>query len=256
MHKTTHIKLRAIQTAKNDQLTVRYERNIAMAEIFTIDWTDAEYVSQYLDVYGDKFDAIVPQQLDRIGDLTGKTFVDLGCGQGTLLIEAAATAEKCIGIDISPKMCDVVRDKANAAALLNVCVDCSTFLDWTVAPESVDIIWSRAAIHHLPDDQKKELFAAIHKALRPGGRFLMDDVMFEFGYGEYDDRLPAIAETLLKDILVPEKKTIQERDILSTFYKEYPSPAVVLKKLLEAAEFENVLLCQHTPFFGGIEAKK
>lgn len=122
-------------------------------------------------------------------------------------------------------------------------------IDLTVYVDTpLDVAMARRITRDFIDDGRRSACA--------GGRFLMDDVMFEFGYGEYDERLSTIAETLLKDILVPEAKVIQERDILSTLYKEYPSPADVLKQLLEAAGFEDVLLVQHTPFFGGIEARK
>ena len=172
-------------------------------EIPTLDWTDSGCVSQYLGVYGELCDAAIPQQLDRIGDLTSKTFVDLGCGQGTLLIKDATVAEECIGVDISPKMCELVRGKADAAGLSNVSVVCCTFLEWNVPSESVDVAWTRSAVHHLPDDEKGCLFRDLHRALRPAGRFLMDDLMFQFGYGDYERQLPAIAEILLQHVNRP-----------------------------------------------------
>jgi cyclopropane fatty-acyl-phospholipid synthase-like methyltransferase len=225
-------------------------------QIPTIDWTDRECVAEYLGVYAEQCDAAVPQQLERIGDVTGMTFVDLGCGQGTLLIRAGAVAEKCIGVDISPRMCQIARGKADAAALSNVSVICATLSDWTAPPESIDVVWSRSAIHHLPDREKAALFRAIHQALRPGGRFLMEDLMFKFGYSDYERQLPRIAELVIDLVGTPETKAMVERDAFSTLYKEHPSPTGVLRALLETSGFAEVSCVQQTSFIGTIEARK
>ncbi len=40
-----------------------------------------------------------------------------------------------------------------------------------------DLVFSALAIHHLDGDGKRDLFSRIHEALKPGGRFVLADVV-------------------------------------------------------------------------------
>jgi tRNA (cmo5U34)-methyltransferase len=44
-------------------------------------------------------------------------------------------------------------------------------------PGPFDLIVSALAVHHLDESEKRSLFRRVHEALRPGGRFVLGDVV-------------------------------------------------------------------------------
>ena len=53
---------------------------------------------------------------DRLGDLKGKTVLDIGCGSGVYLREALARgASHVIGVDAAPRMLELAKERLDAA---------------------------------------------------------------------------------------------------------------------------------------------
>ena len=53
---------------------------------------------------------------DRLGDLQGKTVLDIGCGSGVYLREALARgATKVVGVDAAPRMLELAKERLDAA---------------------------------------------------------------------------------------------------------------------------------------------
>lgn len=112
-------------------------------------------------------------------DLENPNFVvDLGCGPGTstkILGERYPDA-KIVGVDNSASMLEKAQDYYSGARY--VCRDV-----WQWKPESpVDLIYSNAAFHWLPDHEK--LLSKLAKTLKPGGvlAFQMPDNLDEFSH--------------------------------------------------------------------------
>lgn len=104
------------------------------------------------------------------------TVIDLGCGNGFLgkvLLDTYKNAN-ALFIDHSEPM--VEQAKEYLAAYQNQCTvihaDFSESLSNFVAPNSVDCIVSGFAIHHLPHEKKKKLYAEIYTLLKDGGIFI------------------------------------------------------------------------------------
>jgi SAM-dependent methyltransferase len=221
---------------------------MSKSKIKPINWRDPEDVKKYLSVWGKIFDQQIPDQLNKIGDLKDKIFVDLGCGTGELIIQAARQAKKCIGIDIS-------KEKIKASGLSNIEIIPENFIDWKPKVESIDIVWSRAAIHHLTDDEKGKLFCAIFKALRPNGKLIIHDIMFNFEPDEYKEKFPLLLNYILETFEGP-RETI-EHDIKSTLYYEHSAPISIIKRLIESAGFKDIKINKKTELFSDeIEAIK
>src|SRR5512142_1581459 len=107
----------------------------------------------------------------------GERVLDIACGTGNLTLTAATYAGptgKVHGIDASPEMIDVARRKA-ARLGTGVVFDVGLAEKLAFPDATFDVVISRLAIHHLPDDLKRLAFAEILRVLKPGGRVLIAD---------------------------------------------------------------------------------
>ena len=102
--------------------------------------------------------------------------LDVGCGTGTLALalkSSVATGE-VHGIDASPEMIEVAREKtAKAGAAIDFQVALIEAIPFPDA--SFDLVTSSLMLHHLPDELKAKGLLEIRRVLKPGGRFMAMD---------------------------------------------------------------------------------
>jgi len=79
------------------------------------------------------------------------TLVDLGAGTGALALAAAPRCRRVVAVDVSPAMVAALRANVERLGLRNV--DCvrAGFLTYEHRGEPADFVYSRNALHHLPD---------------------------------------------------------------------------------------------------------
>jgi SAM-dependent methyltransferase len=120
----------------------------------------------------------------------GATVVDLGAGTGqfALAVAAADPTARVVAVDVSPVMLARLTAKATAAPLEVVHAG---FLGYEHCGAPVDLVYSRFALHHLPDPWKVLALRRIHGMLRPGGWFRLWDVI----YDAEPDELPALVDS-------------------------------------------------------------
>jgi ubiquinone/menaquinone biosynthesis C-methylase UbiE len=107
----------------------------------------------------------------------GQSVLDIGCGSGNLTLTAAAQAgpgARVHGVDASPEMIGVARRKASRAGS-SVHFDVGLIEKLPFPDAEFDIVITRLAVHHLPDDLKRQGFAEVFRVLKRGGRFLIAD---------------------------------------------------------------------------------
>lgn len=104
--------------------------------------------------------------------------LDLGTGDGHLmaLIKAAYPNASGVGLDISPTLVETARERFGKDSN-NIRFDVHD-LAASLAPMSgpFDVVISALAIHHLPDDRKRELYRESFALLIDGGLFVDVDV--------------------------------------------------------------------------------
>jgi SAM-dependent methyltransferase len=98
----------------------------------------------------------------RAGDLRGRTVLDLGCGSGRYLVEAAHRgAARVVGVDVAPEMIEVARRlTTGATADTRVELVCADF-GALALDEAFDLVIANGVYDYL-DDARTHLTRARH----------------------------------------------------------------------------------------------
>ena len=160
--------------------------------------------------------------------------VDLGAGTGTFALAAAPLCRSVVAVDVSPAMLATMRVTAEQLGVTNVEVVRAGFISYRHAGEPADFVYSRNALHHLPDFWKALALERIAEMLAPGGVFRLHDIVYAFEPDEADAAIEAwlagARERPEEGWTRPELEThVREED--STF-------SWLLEPLLERAGFE------------------
>jgi len=107
----------------------------------------------------------------------GESMLDVGCGTGTLSLEAyeiAGPTGRVVGVDPAPRQVDRARAKARRRGL-PVDFQLGVIEQLPFPDESFDVVTSTLMMHHLPDDLKRRGLAETARVLKPGGRLVIAD---------------------------------------------------------------------------------
>jgi ubiquinone/menaquinone biosynthesis C-methylase UbiE len=110
----------------------------------------------------------------------GMCILDLGCGTGTATLEIASRLEgtgQVVGLDLSEKMIARAERKLSTLGYTNVTfvLQSASALDYD---GEFDYVLSTNAFHHFAD--KQEVFTGVHRSLKPGGIFVIQDICDDF----------------------------------------------------------------------------
>lgn len=83
-----------------------------------------------------------------LGDVRGKTVLDLGCGSGKCVVPLIHRGADVIGIDISPELIDLAAKRIKAAGM-NATLKVGSAYETGLRDGSIEIIFCMALIHHL-----------------------------------------------------------------------------------------------------------
>jgi tRNA (cmo5U34)-methyltransferase len=102
-----------------------------------------------------------------------RTILELGVGTGETArrLLARHPAARLVGIDASEAMLAEARRRLPEAELS------VSRLEEPLPPGPFDLVVSTLAVHHLDGAGKRDLFARVREALRPGGRFILADLV-------------------------------------------------------------------------------
>jgi ubiquinone/menaquinone biosynthesis C-methylase UbiE len=107
----------------------------------------------------------------------GEQVLDVGCGTGTLALEAARrvrTTGRVVGIDPSQQQIDHARSKATRRKL-PVDFQIGAIEQLPFPDQTFDVVLSTLMMHHLPTPLKRQGLAEIARVLKPGGRLIIAD---------------------------------------------------------------------------------
>ncbi len=104
--------------------------------------------------------------------------LEIGTGTGHFALAAARVGHRVTALDVSPAMLQYAGDRAKAEGLTGIEFCHAGFLTFSAPPSEFDAAVSVAVLHHLPDLWKAVALHNVRRALKPGGQFLLCDVVF------------------------------------------------------------------------------
>jgi SAM-dependent methyltransferase len=106
--------------------------------------------------------------------------IDLGAGPGTFALAAAAVCRRVIAVDISPAMTGLLAERVRRLGLGNVEVIQAGLLSYEHRGAPADFVFTRNALHQIPDFWKGIALSRMAGILRPGGLLRLHDLIFDF----------------------------------------------------------------------------
>jgi ubiquinone/menaquinone biosynthesis C-methylase UbiE len=155
---------------------------------------DPGHVARY-DAKMDAGAAAEVRLLTGLGLGPDSVVVDIGADTGQFTLAAAAACARVVAVDVSPVMLGPLRAKLDAAGVGNVEVVQAGFLSYEHEGRPADVVYSRYALHHLPDFWKGVALARVRRALRPGGLLRLSDVVYGFEPAAAEERIEAWCAT-------------------------------------------------------------
>jgi ubiquinone/menaquinone biosynthesis C-methylase UbiE len=103
--------------------------------------------------------------LERLGDLAGKSVLDVGCGSGRYCIAFAARgARRVVGVDFAPGMIDLANEIARSAGVSDRCSFLVGAFPEAVPAETFDASTAMGFFDYIPDPER--LVAAMRERTR------------------------------------------------------------------------------------------
>lgn len=117
--------------------------------------------------------------------------IDLGAGTGTFASAAAPHCGEVIAVDVSAAMVETIRQWVHEGGITNVRVVHAGFLSYEHQGAPADVMFTRNALHQLPDFWKVAALERMASMLRPGGIARIRDLIFDFDPAAANERIEA-----------------------------------------------------------------
>jgi ubiquinone/menaquinone biosynthesis C-methylase UbiE len=180
------------------------------------------------------------------------TVVDLGAGTGRFALAAAPQVGRVVAVDVSPAMLAVLQDRVAGAGLRNVECVLAGFLSYEHTGAPADAVFTRNALHQLPDFWKALALQRIANLLRPGGVLRLHDLIFDFQPAEAGAALHAWLEGAVAD---PERGYTRD-DFAEHLRTEFSTFRWLLEPMLAAAGFTLVTADFNLSIYGAYTCVK
>lgn len=192
---------------------------------------DPAHVERY-DVKEDAGAAGEVAVLQALGYGPETVVVDIGAGTGQFALLAAETFGRVVAVDPSRVMLARLRESARQRGS-NLEIVEAGFLTYQHQGVGADAVYSRLALHHLPDFWKSIALHRIRAMLPTGGRLRLSDVVFSFSVQEAEACIEEWCAVVAADATEWTRQDVEEhvRDEHSTY-------TWLLEPMIEAAGFE------------------
>jgi tRNA (cmo5U34)-methyltransferase len=181
--------------------------------------------------------------------------LDVGCGAGNYtlkLLERLPNLDATL-IDLSQPMLDRARERVSRATAGRITTIRDDIREVELPDGQIDIILAAAVLHHLRTDEEwRNVFAAFHRALRPGGSVWVFDLV--------ESSLPAVGQLMRQrygEYLTGLKDEAYRDHVFAYVEKEdTPRPLLFQLDLLRQVGFAQVEVLHKNVCFAAFGAVK
>jgi len=184
-----------------------------------------------------------------------RDLLDIGCGAGNYSLKMLQYRPglNVTLVDLSQPMLTKASERVLDATKGDVATHQADIRDLDLRPNSVDIVLTAAALHHLRTDEEWEaVFRKVYESLRPGGSFWIFDLILSSGtavdrlmWNRYADYL-----TGLKD------EDYQKHVFDYIEHEDTPRPLMEQIDLLRTVGFQDVDILHKNSCFGAFGGVK
>jgi ubiquinone/menaquinone biosynthesis C-methylase UbiE len=150
-----------------------------------------EYTMLHYPYFRDEFDSLLQGQknltdhcISLLKPIANKEVLEIGCGNGT---QCMYIKEKCnplniTGVDLDPSNIEIANSEKVRRQLGNITFHIGDAQTLTMINDrSVDVVFNIESALHYPD--KIAFLKQVHRVLRPGGEFVITDILTTKGKG-------------------------------------------------------------------------
>ena len=109
-----------------------------------------------------------------LGDVTGKTVLEFGCGDGLNTVMLAKRGAKVIALDLSAELVEVAAKRVEVNGCREVEFLLASAHSLPLKDESVDVVFGMAILHHLDLELASQ---NVRRVLKQGGRAIFKEPM-------------------------------------------------------------------------------
>ena len=126
-----------------------------------------------------------------LGDVRGKTVLDLGCGSGECIFPLVRRGAIVLAMDISPELIELARKRVDAAGV-RATVKVGSAYETGLPAGSIDVIFCMSLVHHLDVAKVRN---EMLRVLAPAGYIVLKEpIRFSKSYATVCNLLPAYGD--------------------------------------------------------------
>jgi ubiquinone/menaquinone biosynthesis C-methylase UbiE len=149
-------------------------------------------------------------------------------------LAAAPLCRRVVAVDVSPAMIAVLRRRVAEQGVANVEVVQRGFLTYTHRGPAADVVFSRHALHQLPDFWKAIALQRIAGILQPGGVFRVRDLFFSCA----PDEVGGVVDTWLAGAAEDPRQGWTRAELETHLRTEHSTFTWLFEPMLAQAGFE------------------
>jgi ubiquinone/menaquinone biosynthesis C-methylase UbiE len=194
---------------------------------------DARYVAGYnRKAQVDPTDDLA--RLSALGLDRTSTVVDLGAGTGSFALAVAPLCHRVVAVDVSTPMLKLLYGRSSERGLKNIEPVQAGFLTYQHQGSPADFVYSRNALHHLPDFWKTIALQRMATMLHGEGVLLLRDLVYSFAPEDAE----GIIASWLERAPVRAEEGYTAADLTAHVRTEFSTYSWLLEPMLKQAGFE------------------